>query len=174
MKSVLTSIQPYYVFLIIARKMRWDIPQEKRIEVRKNCPKDSEWNKVVHIYCGRNRESFNRIPAQYQPFMEKLLGKVVGEFVCGRIDEYGYYYDDGVGVDIDDDSILETGLDREEINIYSKGKKLYGWHISDLKIYDTPKDVGAFSKADFVYGKHILHYNAPLKRPFLSWGYVKG
>lgn len=86
-KSVIISIQPYWVFLIIAKAMGWDIPQEKTIEVRKDFPKDKLWNKVTHIYCGNNRKSFNRIPKQYQPFMKKLLGKVIGEFVCDRIEE---------------------------------------------------------------------------------------
>ena len=48
-KSVLISIQPYYVFLIIAKTMGWDIPQEKTIEVRKTVPKDKDWNKKVII-----------------------------------------------------------------------------------------------------------------------------
>ncbi len=38
MKSVLISIQPYWVFLIIARLMGWNIPQEKTVEVRKDYP----------------------------------------------------------------------------------------------------------------------------------------
>lgn len=65
--------------------MGWNIPQEKTVEVRKDCPKASDWNKRVHIYCSKNRKSFNRIPKQYQSFMEKFLGKVVGEFVCDSI-----------------------------------------------------------------------------------------
>lgn len=88
MKSVLISIQPYWVFLIIAPLIGWNIPQEKTVEVRKNFPKDLDWNKVVHIYCGKNGKSFNRIPKEYQPFMEKFLGKVIGEFVCDRVDKY--------------------------------------------------------------------------------------
>lgn len=62
MKSVLIAIQPYYVFLIIARLMGWSLQQEKTVEVRKDYPKASDWNKVTHIYCSKNRKSFNRIP----------------------------------------------------------------------------------------------------------------
>ena len=145
MKSVLISIKPYYVFLIIAHKMGLDIPQEeKTIEVRKDYPKDKEWNKVVHIYCSKDIKSFNLIPVQYQSLMEKFLGRVVGEFVCNAIYKWNYDYSDGV--DIDDDLILDTCLDREDINIYAKGKPLYGWHISDLKIYDKPKPIMQFYK----------------------------
>lgn len=178
-KSVLMAGQPYWVFLIIARKMGWDIPQEKTIEVRKDCPKDKAWNERAHIYCSKNRKSFNRIPKQYQPLMEKYLGKIIGEFICDRIDEFNseYYNDDTVYQDIrylepDDDEpdkffwahhILEsnededekvnqswlckeTCLTRDEIWKYVGigFKTFYGWHISDLQIYDTPKELGEF------------------------------
>ena len=143
-KSVLISIQPYYVFLIIARLMGWNIPQEKTEEVRKDFPKDPAWDKRVHIYCSKNRKSFNRIPAQYQPFMEKLLGKVVGNFECDSIRKGGadntlqaYYHNNPA----------ETCLTDQELVLYANfGKPLYFWHISDLKVYDVPKDLGEFRK----------------------------
>lgn len=150
MKSVLISIQPYWVFLIIARLMRWNIPQEKTIEVRKDYPKASDWNKVAHIYCSKNRKSFNRIPKDYQPFMEKFLGRVIGEFVCDRIEQivpdynpvlqkffYGYVID-----------LTPTCLSEENLHKYAGIEPLYFWHISDLKIYDKPKGLGEFWKAD--------------------------
>ncbi len=140
-KAVLMSIQPYYVFLIIARAMGWNIPQKKELEVRKDFPRDKAWNKVTHIYCSKNRKSFNRIPAQYQPFMEKLLGKVIGEFVCARISECNTY-----GLDGEDRLKATTCLDDAEIMDYVGylDKSFYLLHIADLKIYDTPKDPGEF------------------------------
>lgn len=153
MKGVLISIQPYYVFLIIARLMGWDIPQKKTVEVRKNFPKAPEWNKITHIYCSKNRKSFNRIPKQYQPLMEKLLGKVIGEFVCDKIydittpkdyfSEYLFFAHHGnspeESQDLDANKLLEeTCLSMQDMIDYASGKTLYGWHISDLKIYDTP------------------------------------
>ena len=73
-----------------------------------------------------------------------MCGKVIGEFICDEVYEWKYDYCDGV--DIDDDLILDTCLEREDINIYAKGKTLYGWHISDLKIYDKPKSIMTFYK----------------------------
>ena len=69
-------------------------------------------------------------------------GKVIGEFVCDKIDEYtsnerGWYCYD-----------LETCLLCDEIAGYGKGKTLYGWHISDLKIYDKPKEFSEFYTID--------------------------
>lgn len=42
MKEVLISIKPYWVFLIIAKTMGWNIDKEKTVEFRKTCPKDNE------------------------------------------------------------------------------------------------------------------------------------
>lgn len=61
MKAVMLSIQPYYVFLIIARLMGWNIPQDKTVEVRKDFPKDLAWNRQVHIYCSKNRKKKSNI-----------------------------------------------------------------------------------------------------------------
>lgn len=199
MKSVLISIQPYWVFLIIARIMGWNIPEDKTVEVRKDCPKDPTWDKVAHIYCSKNRKSFNRIPAKYQPFIVKLLGKVIGEFVCDKIDEfkccwvpykkennlgYGHFLDNGVyhiGADkIDDGIVFERSDEYIDSMLKNKdfddmclsvkglydyiglGKKGYGWHISDLVIYDKPKELGEFEGSN----------RQPIKRAFQSWGYV--
>lgn len=202
MKSVLISIQPYWVFLIIARLMGWDIPQEKTIEVRKDFPKDPAWNKRVHIYCSKNRKSFNRIPKQYQPFMEKFLGRVVGEFVCDAITTLNYNTDWGVEPPQEGYFFTETPpehvlldfnscLTNKELTDYGKRKPLYGWHISDLKIYDHPRELGEFYvrcgdrkiKCDGCkYKKQDSWFDPPycevdgyisLARPFQSWGYVE-
>lgn len=189
-KSVLISIQPYYVFLIIARLMGWNIPQEKTVEVRKDFPKDPLWNKCVHIYCSKNRKSFNRIPKQYQPFMEKLLGKVACRFVCDEVCE--------ILGGINDKSELDKACLTEEETAAYLGridtpmcytiygiKKGYAWHISDLKIYEKPKELGEFtvmrkctSCKDSGYESSACEYDGnclvpvSLKKTFQSWGYV--
>lgn len=162
MKSVLISIQPYWVFLIIAKAMSWDIPQEKTIEVRKDFPKDKAWNKVVHIYCSKDKESFNLIPAQYHHLMRKFIGKVIGEFLCDNI------YDIKPHCDIGDyvnqyECRWKYGEDFHclsfiEMKSYLKNKKGYGWHISKLKIYEKPKELVEFRKCDIYCGdcKHIV------------------
>lgn len=154
-KSVLMAIQPYYVFLIIARLMGWDIPQEKTVEVRKDFPKDSAWNKTVHIYCGKNRKSFNRIPAQYQPLMKKFLAKVIGEFVCDRIEKQAVFHKGITRIMIQGYKeklfalCKAAALSLDELHAYidKAGKDfeiVSGWHIDDLKIYDEPKELGEF------------------------------
>lgn len=185
MKSVLISIQPYWVFLIIAKIMGWEINQEKTVEVRKTCPKDLDWNKKAIIYCSKNKQSFNLIPKKYQPLMEKFLGKVTGHFVCNRIDYIGWistpakldwknYYDE------------KSCLTSSQLYDYSDGGCYYEWHISDLVIYDKPKELREFytlcekipseiacrgcinNQNEFCQIKH-----KPLTRPPQSWCYVE-
>ena len=182
-KSVLIAIQPYYVFLIIARAMGWNIPQDKTVEVRKDFPKDSAWNKRVHIYCSKNRRSFNRIPKQYQPLMEKFLGKVVGEFVCAKIEMYDYFIKKPLDELIDGEyrhyltcnELERTCLRAKELEKYLNEEDGYGWHISDLKIYDKPKELGEFKTPNkaIIARTFNLEYGKPLSRPPQSWCYVE-
>lgn len=66
-----------------------------------------------------------------------------------------------------------------------KGKKeyIYGCHISDLVIYDKPKELSEFKKYNRTCYYSDLGFAIPkcsdcgycnLKRPFQSWGYVEG
>lgn len=182
MKAVLTSIQPYYVFLIIARFMGWEILQEKRIEVRKNFPKASDWNRIVRIYCSKNRKSFNRIPKQYQPFMAKLLGKVIGEFVCDKIDKQIVFHKGITRIMVQGYKeklfalCKAAALSLDELHDYidKDGKDLelvYGWHISDLKIYDKSRELSEFI-ASTPKSKFRSHGDN-LTRPPQSWCYVE-
>lgn len=230
MKSVLISTQPYYVFLIIAHLMGWNIPQEKKVEVRKDFPKSPAWNRRVHIYCSQNRKSFNRIPKIYQTLMKDLLGKVIGEFVCDKITKYeSEFWDDETY------ECIQELVEPQDLNVYGeydyytvaeggdddyKDKPLfkqsclnwnefrnyigqdihefYGWHISDLKIYDKPKELGEFGvschKDDCEKCGDCPHLQSmqgsypcedsgaewcgvgnikPITKPFQSWGYME-
>lgn len=188
MKSVLIAIQPYWVFLIIAKTMGWEIDQEKTVEVRKTFPKDLNWNKKSIIYCSKNKQSFNRIPKKYQPLMERFLGRVIGEFVCEEITEIHYHDwsgDYGVPKDLFFANLFaeSTCLNYEELDKYLQGKNGYGWHISDLVIYDKPKELFEFFKYDkyqvckekncFSGDCWGCSNNAIVTRPPQSWCYVE-
>ena len=187
MKSVLISIQPYWVFLIIAKTMGWNIGKEKTVEVRKHYPNAENWNKVAKIYCSKDKRSFSKIPKEYQPLMEQFLGKVVGEFVCDEI-KRGILtvseYVDSVTIRSE-----ETCLTIDEIKAYLGMKYVdvkghhcfYGWHISDLVIYDTPKPLSEFHKPGYtetknsVYGWTLEEETSwQIGRPPQSWCYVEG
>lgn len=187
-KAVLLSVQPYYVFLIIAKAMGWDIDIAKSVEVRKSCPKADDWDKTVKIYCSKDKKSFARIPKEYQPLMQPLLGKVIGEFVCDTIitdKTFGH------------DALFKAAacVSDAEIAAYCVNSKMYGWHISDLVIYDKPKELSEFYTEDFeeIYSnwEDLFTIGVPsdcsaqfppepkredyiVKRPPQSWCYVEG
>jgi hypothetical protein len=129
---ILASLKPYYYYLIGERK--------KTIEVRKSALKDLPQDIV--FYMSKDEKSFAKIPKEFQEKYREHFGKVGIRAVVDNMDVYAYDCCDGV--DIDDDMLLETMIDRDYINIYAKGKPLYGWHISDLKIYDKPKELSEF------------------------------
>lgn len=188
MKSVLISIQPYWVFLIIAKIMGWDIDKEKSVEVRKNFPKANDWNKLVEIYCSKDKKSFNLIPKEYQPLMQKFLGKVIGKFTCDWINEV-YQCNSGW---VKENACISRYEFFDYLGIprgthFGYDKKAYGWHISNLKIYDKPKELSEFTKymdCKNTYDCCVCHnwdrlnlkciaMNNEVKSPPQSWCYVE-
>ena len=96
--------------------------------------------------------------------MEKFLGKVIGEFVCDRIDtirkrgiddNFDYCYlslDKWGNDDIEPEitAVKNSCVLRDDLNDYGENSRmLYGWHISNLVIYDEPKALNKFYKKDF-------------------------
>ena len=164
MKAVLRSIKPYWFYLICEGK--------KTIEVGKDCPKATDWNRTVELYCSKDMKSFNRIPKEYQEKYRKYLGKVGAKFICDYVKEYtsnerGWYCYD-----------LETCLLCDEIAGYGKGKTLYGWHISGLKIYDKPRELNEFKKYYECGNNSCGNCNKcdkdyHLTRPLQSWCYIE-
>ena len=81
-------------------------------------------------------------------------GKVIGDFICDEIIEWQYDSGHQHYVEYPDDCTSyfpylkchseATGLKCSEIEKLGKGKPLYGLHISDLKIYDKPKELSEF------------------------------
>lgn len=154
MKSVLISIKPKWCELIASGK--------KTIEVRKTRPK-CEAPFKCYIYCTKE---FYRKGDGY--FQGKYCGKVIGEFVCDEI------------YDCQDVNMDDTCITIAEWLKYTKGHEgvVYGWHISDLVIYDKPKDL-----ADFSNGSSRLSFNntkdgfpwkwTGMTRPPQSWCYVE-
>lgn len=135
MKSIMISIQPKWCAKIESGA--------KTIEVRKTRPK-IETPFKCYIYCTFpqkpvydiwiNRGTENRFLGN---------GKVIGEFVCDRINALNGYWLNG------EDNLKEsTCLDDAEIMDYIEyiNRTFYLWRISDLKIYDKPKELGEFKK----------------------------
>lgn len=147
MKSVLISIKPEWVGKITSGK--------KTIEVRKSAPKEVPFK--AYIYMTKKKPYMLTFAGNGK--MRVHNGMVIGEFICDKvykIEPIFSFYDCYSGYDdssdssyfedysIDDERLKKTCLTRQELYIYGKEKKLYGWHISDLKIYDKPKKLSEF------------------------------
>ena len=206
MKSVLISIQPKWVEKIASG--------EKTIEVRKTRPK-LETPFKVYIYCTKGKDLLREVDcwntkAKIHTTNYKIInldyctnkianGKVIGEFVCDRVDERWFYIStDGVPItDIEKDFEALCCLKRKEIINYAlqpnKAVKvhngtmfIYGWHISDLKIYDKPKELSEFRKpCPYTDGTYCIENKCEyygdwtgvcrcwVERPPQSWCYVE-
>ena len=179
--SIMQSIKPQYCELIAAGK--------KTIEVRKTRPKLKPPFKV-YIYQTWHKWIYNIVPQ-----LLKNQKKVIGEYICDEIIEIeahnliAIYFNNPVE---------QTCLTDMEMRKYANGKKLYLWHISQLKIYDEPKELSEFyticNKDDLDQCgdcKYIESYSGsfpcedggdwwctvdnkkPLTRPPQSWCYVE-
>ena len=177
MIEIMQSIQPKWCELIISGK--------KTIEVRKTRPKcDTPFK--VYIYCTSG--AWLIIGTENAARCYYGNGKVIGEYICDEVLEYPYI-DDGYSSGGDYLTITREGyilmcLDRADLLTYGNGDTLYGWHISNLKIYDTPKDICEFyhpcpytekpcslcKYAD--WENNLLDCRKVLKRPPQSWCYV--
>lgn len=192
MKSVLISIQPKWCELIASGK--------KTVEVRKTKPK-LETPFKCYIYETKDKKYENIGVAGYKqdgtPYIfVNHIGKVIGEFVCDMIDEFSVPYP-AYFSEIDDKTraIVESAcLKPMEIHAYNGTHQTYGWHISDLVIYDKPRELSEFyhycgdnPKCDGCEAHYFSNTECgkedyccspiegckPLKRPFQSWGYVE-
>lgn len=164
MKSIIISIQPKWCELIASGK--------KTVEVRKTAPEEVPFKAYIYETKGKQTEHCISCDITYYG-----RGKVIGEFICDKIDKIQpclEYY--SYGYDIDDDTLTTTCLTRKQQFIqYGKGKLLYGWHIFELKIYDKPRELSEFSTRKEVYngicGK--VFKPIPITRPPQSWQYVE-
>lgn len=171
MKSVLISIQPKWCELIASGK--------KTVEVRKTRPK-LETPFKVYIYCTQG--TLVDLGIIGQTMYEKRM-KVIGEFVCDRIIDipYSQYFVDYYHT-MPQDDLEATCLCMGHIDEYLLSKNGYGWHISDLVIYDKPRELSEFKKPcthkndcctcdRYDYIGHRCYDD--ITRPFQSWGYVE-
>ena len=130
MKAVMISIQPKWVEKIANG--------EKTIEVRKTAPQEVPFKAYIYCTIGNGVKGDYLVPSGIQ------CGKVIGEFLCDKVymSLVGYMKNEPCYWDILNGSCLT----KDEIMNYGKWKTLYGWHISDLKIYNKPKELNEFRK----------------------------
>ncbi|MDE5671452.1 MAG: hypothetical protein K2J59_08335 [Eubacterium sp.] len=199
--SIMQSIKPFHCENIAIGR--------KGYEVRKTKPNISSPFKS-YIYCTKPKSLYDwglcidleiqdvrkyfKINKDYLTSRDYpiLDGKVIGEYICDEIQEW-VFDNETNSYDISDDDLVLTCLTQEQLWEYGKGKTLYGYHISDLKFYDEPKDLSRFGtkcnldcpSVHCPYWKY-QRVNAdewdydcscnnirPLTRPPQSWCYVE-
>ncbi len=203
MKSVLISIQPKWCELIASGKKTVEVRKTKpKLYTPFKCYiyctntkpflawgdvyRGGSWETEFSALRGYNREEAER-------FFELFNGKVIGEFVCDCIAnfepddfaEYGEYEYKTIADNGDDfwreNMLCESScLTIEELRKYvgTGIATIYGWHISDLVIYDEPKELSEFCRYDntydnsFGYAFEDRSKYVPLSRPPQSWCYV--
>ena len=102
---------------------------------------------------------FCKIPDASSPYCSMVNGnsKVIGEFVCDT-----FITDKTNG----NDALFNAAscMSDAEIAVYCANKEMYGWHISDLKIYDKPKLLSDFK---------LWNRKYKIEKPPQSWCYVE-
>lgn len=187
MKSVLISTRPKLVEKIchkIGEDETGKAIYEKRIEVRKTAPKEVPFKAYIYETQGQYIKFIHGAHTKYG----YGCGKVIGEFVCDKVEKLEEHIEQGGLYYILSDTFNEQAqLDNWELHDYGKGKTLYAWHISDLKIYDKPKELGDFKKHchykdrnSYCLANECEYYSDWtgiccnwVERPPLSWCYVE-
>mgnify|MGYP001858480565 CR=1 FL=1 len=201
MKAVLISIHPKFCELIFNGK--------KTIEVRCSAPKLQTPFKV-YVYMTKNKWIFKLLP-----FLKNRFAKVIGSFVCDRVDEFDsewseYAYacaptDIPCAMPMSEENAIKICKEKgcmtlEDIIDYFGDEewRAYFWHVTNLKIYDKPKELSEFytlgncEKYDFCNQCKNFHRGQgwldgsycdedscldntriPVTRPPQSWCYVE-
>ena len=138
------------IAVLISIRPKWCekiISGEKTIEVRKTRPKMNTPFKCYIYECGN--------------------GKVIGEFLCDEIININ-----GAGR-IPSDAARPTCLEPAELHQYLGAATGFGWHISNLKIYDTPRELREFYAVPNEVEVALKAKPKPVTRPPQSWRYVE-
>lgn len=157
MKKVLISIRPQWVEKIcheIGKDETGKAIYEKRIEVRKSAPKEVPFK--CYIY--ETKESKMRyLDHRFNSFFSGKscytdMGKVIGEFICDKVypikNKGSSFVVENEEQSVTNDIAGQSCLYYDDMVSYFGNKDGYGWHISDLKIYDKPRELSEFYTID--------------------------
>lgn len=184
MKAVLISIQPKWCELIASGK--------KTVEVRKTKPKlETPFKCYIYETQGRTETPFVDEDGHV---IFKGRGQVIGEFVCNKFTYIEAGYDTNGNKHLYNTAFIEHRMcipDNELFDYLYKSRENsggWGWHISDLVIYDKPKELREFKRvcdgncqscqyaiwqtSGWAYEPYIVDCK-PITRPPQSYMYVE-
>lgn len=152
MKSVLIAIRPKWTEKIASG--------QKTIEVRKTAPKEVPFKAYIYCTYGNPKENYAL----------RKQGKVIGEFICDKVypikNQGSSFVVANEEQSVTNEIARQSCLYYDDMVSYFGNKDGFGWHISDLKIYDKPRNLSEFGKVGF-------GHEVPLKRPPQSYMYVE-
>ena len=177
MKSVLISIRPKWTEKIANG--------EKTIEVRKSAPKEVPFKCYIYETQGQYVKFTHGAHTKYG----YGRGKVIGKFICDKV--YSIKNRGSSFSVADEEQSVTNEIARQSCLYYDDmvsyfgNKDGFGWHISDLKIYDKPRELSEFSRpcsysglcfsckrTSFKKDGNLL-CNTKITRPPQSWMYVE-
>lgn len=193
MKAIMISIRPQHVANILNGI--------KTLEIRKRFP--SDYVGWVYIYCTKEKLSlaeylykdgwvYDAVPNyDYAKSIgcakEKLNGKVVARFWCDKVEDFGrkyaFAYKDNHFYEI----LEKACMDTEELGKYYQPKRsdwengkvhLYAIHISQLEIFDKPREISEFHKQSWAEVRYKTMREEEAKKYRLtrapqSWYYIE-
>lgn len=161
--AVLMSIRPEWCALIL--------DDRKVVEVRKSRPWFDPPFKV-YVYCTEKGDKSGLRYLYGKDKANQICGKVCAEFICRDLTCIQVRTEDD-GIHLGNTAFLRTCLTDRELVDYlltrTDGKRAenaegWGWHISNLKIYDEPKTIEEMG---------WMGWTGPLKRAPQSYRYVE-
>ncbi len=188
MKSVLIPIHPKWCEFIANGKKTVEVRKNKpKLEVPFKCyiycTKGGNLLRLIDVYalCQKHIKDKNKFDEHYKTVRISqshyctnpiVNGKVIGEFVCDQIDEFHDWQLKPYGKFRDNEQkelenfLKKSCLSYDEVLEYRKNleyyQPIYGWHISNFKIYEESRELSGFTN---LQGKKIM--KAPQ-----SWMYV--
>lgn len=217
MKSIMTAVSPYLCEkiangdckILVKKSAPKEVPFRDCIYCTKT---KNKWS--LCDYEGAYENSEGEIVYAQQHIIGEFICDKIEDFYCASVPYlkennlgYGQFVDNGVykvngwheGIVFErNDRYIETMLNNDDLkemclsaqelfDYIGVGKHLFAWHISDLKIYDKPKELSEFRKSGFMteeewlfnlYPNTHCHYEAWAKkfeiaRPPQSWCYVE-
>lgn len=203
MKSILISTHPEWcekICHVIGKEEAGKPIYEKRIEVRKSAPKEVPFK--AYIYCTSSNVhdciliDKSGLVLTYATNHKTAIvdsgycgnGKVIGEFICDKVylikNQRNRFVVANEEQGVTNEIARQSCLDYDDMVNYLGDKDGYGWHISDLKIYNKPKELSEFCipcKGSCENCKNPLYFECRCEekgkkivtRPPQSWQYVE-
>lgn len=218
MKAILQSIRPQHCANIAAGIKKIEVRKTKPIittpfKVYIYCTKPKERFSIgKHIFAFADNLYFANNIIKYGDGFEdvstdivNLNGKIIGEYICNEIEELRFdaldqacIMREAYGHSLDEEFKTGTCVSYKEAHDYCSNLTwdenstdfFYGWHISNLVIYDKPKGLYEFNHlcigdcdeckysyyenfGNSFYGEPMLACDRRVTRPPQSWCYVE-